>query len=479
MTYCVGMCVDEGLVFLSDTRTNAGVDHVSAARKMAVFEQPGERVLVLLAAGNLALTQARHAPARRARRPVAADALQRANMAEAARIVGDAVREVHKRDALSLAEFSVDFNCSFILGGQIGAQSAAAVHDLCGGQFRRIDAREPVFPDRRIEVRQADHRSRHHARPRRSTKPRSVRSSRWTRRCAPICRSGLPLDLLVYEKDSLRVTRFASLDNDSEYFQMIHRTWGERLRQIFGEIPNPAWTDPSNVPLRPREQASSVPRLVTAICRVPRRLRRRLRRAVRARRSSRRRGRPPGKPAAAQSAGHKVHGGAAVAGIAAAIQGRSLSRSFSAASQPVRRRCRGTRRRVSPDSLPRCRPQAPAPHPPSDKKPAIGRADGWFQILRSLNRRAAEVPRRQSALELVTDTDDHDFLVVRAAACSRTADRSLGIEVVTPSALLLRAACMLPCAESVQVGALRQRVVGTQADLVVVADVSPLAFVYV
>ena len=58
MTYCVGMCVDEGLVFLSDTRTNAGVDHVSAARKMVVFEQPGERVIVLLAAGNLALTQA-------------------------------------------------------------------------------------------------------------------------------------------------------------------------------------------------------------------------------------------------------------------------------------------------------------------------------------------------------------------------------------------------------------------------------------
>lgn len=58
MTYCVALCVDEGLVFLSDTRTNAGVDNVSAARKMAVFEQPGDRVLTLLCAGNLALTQA-------------------------------------------------------------------------------------------------------------------------------------------------------------------------------------------------------------------------------------------------------------------------------------------------------------------------------------------------------------------------------------------------------------------------------------
>jgi putative proteasome-type protease len=73
---------------------------------------------------------------------------------------------------------------------------------------------------------------------------------------------GLPLDLLVYEKDSLSVTRFASLDNDSEYFQMIHRTWGERLRQIFGEIPNPTWTDSADVPRREREQNASVPRLV-------------------------------------------------------------------------------------------------------------------------------------------------------------------------------------------------------------------------
>jgi putative proteasome-type protease len=68
--------------------------------------------------------------------------------------------------------------------------------------------------------------------------------------------------LLVYEKDSLRVTRFSTLDHDNQYFQMIHRTWGERLRQIFGEIPNPTWADPANVPLRARETVSSVPRVV-------------------------------------------------------------------------------------------------------------------------------------------------------------------------------------------------------------------------
>ncbi len=79
MTYCVAMCVDEGLVFLSDTRTNAGVDHISTARKMSVFEQPGERVLVLLAAGNLSLTQGRAARAFRTVGSAGPYALERAD----------------------------------------------------------------------------------------------------------------------------------------------------------------------------------------------------------------------------------------------------------------------------------------------------------------------------------------------------------------------------------------------------------------
>lgn len=261
MTYCVGMCVDEGLVFLSDTRTNAGVDHVSAARKMAVFEQPGERVLVLLAAGNLALTQAvTHLLAAPAD-PDKPTLYNATNMAEAARIVGDAVREVHKRDALSLAEFSVDFNCSFILGGQIGTQSPRLFMIYAAGNFVESTRVSPYF-----QIGESKY-----GKPiiDRVITPATPLDE--VAKCALISMDstlrsnlsvGLPLDLLVYEKDSLSVTRFASLDNDSEYFQMIHRTWGERLRQIFAEIPNPTWTDSADVPRREREQNASVPRLV-------------------------------------------------------------------------------------------------------------------------------------------------------------------------------------------------------------------------
>ncbi|WP_082508544.1 proteasome-type protease [Burkholderia sp. Leaf177] len=261
MTYCVAMRVDEGLVFLSDTRTNAGVDHVSAARKMAVFEQPGERVLVLLVAGNLALTQA---VMQLLSEPAPEDKLTLYNapsMADAARLVGDAVREVHRRDAATLAEFSVDFNCSFILGGQIRGANTRLFMIYSAGNFVEASQVSPYFQigeskygkpiiDRVITP----------ATPLDEVAKCALVSMDSTLRSN--LSVGLPLDLLVYEKDSLRVTRFSTLDHDNQYFQMIHRTWGERLRQIFGEIPNPTWADPANVPLRARETVSSVPRVV-------------------------------------------------------------------------------------------------------------------------------------------------------------------------------------------------------------------------
>jgi putative proteasome-type protease len=260
MTYCVAMRVDEGLVFLSDTRTNAGVDHVSAARKMAVFEQPGDRVLVLLAAGNLALTQS---VMQLLSEPAPEDKptlYSVATMTEAARLVGDAVREVHRRDAATLAEFSVDFNCSFILGGQIRGANTRLFMIYSAGNFVESSQVSPYF-----QIGESKY-----GKPIIDRVVTAATPLDEVAKCALVSMDstlrsnlsvGLPLDLLVYEKDALRVTRFSTIDNDNHYFQMIHRTWGERLRQIFGEIPNPTWADPANVPLRVRETVSNVPRV--------------------------------------------------------------------------------------------------------------------------------------------------------------------------------------------------------------------------
>src|SRR6516164_9075348 len=117
MTYCVAMLLDTGLVFLSDSRTSAGVDQISTFRKTIVFQRPGDRVLVIQTAGNLAITQAATSLLRE---QIESTDSQHSlftcpNMFEAAGCVGAALRETHRRDAMALKEFGVEFNASLIL----------------------------------------------------------------------------------------------------------------------------------------------------------------------------------------------------------------------------------------------------------------------------------------------------------------------------------------------------------------------------
>src|ERR1700690_1965259 len=121
MTYCVGLLVGTGLVLLSDSRTNPGVDQINTFRKMATFQRQNDRALVLLSAGNLAITQAvvnlLHEPPDNSGGP--ARIIRAPTILNAARLVGDALREVPQRDAEHLKEQGHDFNGSFILGGWI------------------------------------------------------------------------------------------------------------------------------------------------------------------------------------------------------------------------------------------------------------------------------------------------------------------------------------------------------------------------
>ncbi|MEW9583541.1 peptidase [Paraburkholderia sp. DGU8] len=254
MTYCVAMSVDDGLVFLSDTRTNAGVDHISTARKMSVFEQPGERMLVLLAAGNLSLTQAVLHELSEPTDAASPTLWSATTMADAARVVGHAVRCVHQREAPALREFGVEFNCSFVLGGQIAGNRPRLFMIYAAGNFIEASAVNPYF-----QIGEAKYGKPIIDRVLTPSTPLDEAA-----KCALISMDstlrsnlsvGLPLDLLVYEKDSLQVTRFVSIDHDNAYFDMIHSTWGEQLRQVFGAIPDPDWQDVSNLPSLQRERA--------------------------------------------------------------------------------------------------------------------------------------------------------------------------------------------------------------------------------
>ena len=240
MTYCVAMRLDAGVVFLSDSRTNAGVDHISTFRKMTVFERPGDRVLVLMTSGNLAISQAVRQWLSEHAADEGATVWNVKSMYDAVRIVGDAVREVYERDAEYLKKFSIDFNCSFIFGGQIAGHEPRLFQVYAAGNFIEATPENPYF-----QIGEAKYGKPIVDRVLTPSTPLDEGA-----KCALISMDstlrsnisvGLPLDLLVYERDALRVTRFAQIDQSNQYFEMIHNTWGTRLKQVFGEIPDPTW----------------------------------------------------------------------------------------------------------------------------------------------------------------------------------------------------------------------------------------------
>lgn len=241
MTYCVAMLVDAGLVFLADSRTNAGVDQISTFRKITVFERPGDRVMVLMSAGNLAITQALTNILRERNQQVDAGTLYSApDMFEATRHVGDALREVHRRDADALKEHSIEFNASLIFGGQIGKEPPRLFCVYAAGNFIEACEDTPYF-----QIGESKY-----GKPiidRVVTRSTSLAQAA---KCALISMDstirsnlsvGLPLDLLCIYRDALRVHSHVNIDEEHTYFKMIRTHWSESLRHAFHALPDPQW----------------------------------------------------------------------------------------------------------------------------------------------------------------------------------------------------------------------------------------------
>ena len=240
VTYCVGMLMDAGLVFLSDTRTNAGVDQINTFRKMSVFEQPGERILVLLSAGNLAITQAVVSLLHERQAKEGESLLNAPNMFEAVRHVGDCLREVHRRDAASLRAFGIDFNASFLLGGQITGEAPRLFNLYAAGNFVEASIDTPYF-----QVGESKY-----------GKPILDRIFTWgsplqeAAQCALISMDstlksnlsvGMPLDLMCYPRDSFSGERCLCIGSDDPYFKSLHEAWGARIKQAFAGLPGLNW----------------------------------------------------------------------------------------------------------------------------------------------------------------------------------------------------------------------------------------------
>jgi putative proteasome-type protease len=242
MTYCVGLLVDTGLVLLSDSRTNAGVDQINTFRKMATFQRAHDRVLVLMSAGNLAITQAvvnlLHEAPEDPTQPTRI--FHAADMFNAARVVGDALREVHERDAESLRDHGHEFNGTFILGGQIYGEAPRLFYIYSAGNFIESSIDTPYFQIGETK----------YGKPIIDRVISRSSSLAQAAKCALVSmdstiRSNLsvgpPLDLAIIRRDEFKLATHISIDMDNEYFTMIRTRWGFALREVFSELPNPNW----------------------------------------------------------------------------------------------------------------------------------------------------------------------------------------------------------------------------------------------
>jgi putative proteasome-type protease len=245
MTYCVGVLLEVGMVFASDSRTNAGVDHVSSFRKMTVYERPGDRVIVILSSGNLSVTQnAINLLEGRSRGPheTLPNIWSTQSMFDAATLLGDALRDVKRRDAAYLTQNNVDANANFIIGGQIGEERQRLFMMYQEGNFIEATPDTPFFQIGETK----------YGKPIIDRVVNPSTSVIDAAKCVLISfdstmRSnvsvGLPIDLVTYAKDSLRIQLQRRITETDPYFSMIHQQWGEGLRSVFARLPDPYWDD--------------------------------------------------------------------------------------------------------------------------------------------------------------------------------------------------------------------------------------------
>ena len=254
MTYCLAIKLNAGLVFLSDSRTNAGLDQINSFRKMLVYEKTGERFMCLLSAGNLSISQSVREllQSMSIRDEITGEILTIWNaksMFDATRVLGAAVRHVYDRDGVALKRTGVDFNVSMLFGGQIQGEGLRLFQVYSAGNFIEATAETPYFQIGESKYgKPVLDRVLHPELPIDEAAKCALVSMDSTLKSN--LSVGLPLDLAVYDTDSFNCNKLVCIDEHNPYLQMLRRTWGEHLRAAFDSIEDPQWfTGNSRVPL--------------------------------------------------------------------------------------------------------------------------------------------------------------------------------------------------------------------------------------
>lgn len=240
MTYCVGIEVNEGLVFAADTRTSASFDDVRVYRKMHVFEWPGDRVFVIMSAGNLATTQLTISRLQRdADDPDATRSLRTfSHLYEVAEYVGDTLVASQVKMKDEAQQSGVNVQSTLILGGQIAGERPGLYMVYPLGNCIATSPETPY-----LQIGESKY-----GKPILDRIIRPETSLEDAARCALVSldstiRSnlsvGMPLDLAIVRRDALQVATHRSIGPDDAYFKVIREGWGESLRNAFYALPDP------------------------------------------------------------------------------------------------------------------------------------------------------------------------------------------------------------------------------------------------
>ena len=224
----------------SDSRTNAGVDNISTFRKMKLYENPGERVITAICSGNLAITQATVNRLEQVmRRNDGSPTIMNANsMYEVAELFGAALREVRHRDGPYMT--GIDSSANFILGGQIAGEDQRLFMVYSEGNFIEATPETPYFQIGEVK----------YGKPIIDRVITAETSLDDAVKCVLVSfdstmRSnltvGLPIDLVFYERNMLRITKNCCFEERDAYMRSLRKEWNEGVRRAFAQLPAFGW----------------------------------------------------------------------------------------------------------------------------------------------------------------------------------------------------------------------------------------------
>ena len=241
MTYCVGMLLDKGLVLMSDTRTNSGVDNISIFRKMHVWSVPGERIISIMTAGNLATTQgviSQIEERSKAHVDRENSLLQADTMFQVATTVGKMLRDIIAASSAQNGEEAAGaFKASMIVAGQIKGGQPRLFLVYPEGNFIEASFDTPFFQigetkyGRPIIIRGYDRDMSFED----AIKLLMVSFDSTIKANLSV---GLPLDLMVIEADRFEPAHQRRIDADDPYYRAVSAGWSEALKNAFHALPD-------------------------------------------------------------------------------------------------------------------------------------------------------------------------------------------------------------------------------------------------